>query len=189
MIADQLKEFTRADHQHLEKLIISKIKNIRNNEDYVNILQLFYGYFGALEERIQKFISSLHLPDYTERRKARALEYDINTLGGVTIAKAAENSLPRITNHLEAFGALYVIEGSTLGGSHISKMVAQQLNADQFKGGFSFFNGYGEATPAMWETFKQTLNSQPANNADTDTICEAANDTFVKFKHWIENNG
>jgi len=189
MIADQLKEITKTDHQQLEKLLVSKMKVIRSPQDYLNILQLFYSYFGGLEDRINKYINTHQLSDYSLRRKTSAIAHDINMFGGVTVEKAGENSLPQISNHLQAFGALYVIEGSTLGGSFISKMISQQLNLDQCQGGFSFFNGYGEKTATMWETFKEILNKQPADATEEHAICEAANNTFVKFKNWIENNG
>ena len=189
MIADQLKEITKTDHQQLEKLLVSKMKVIRSHQDYLNILQLFYSYFGGLEDQINKYINTHHLADYTLRRKTSALEHDINMLGGVTVDKAQENNLPQISNHLQAFGALYVIEGSTLGGSFISKMISQQLNLDQNQGGFSFFNGYGESTATMWESFKDVLNKQPADATEEYAICGAANNTFIKFKNWIENNG
>ncbi|NNU33797.1 biliverdin-producing heme oxygenase [Mucilaginibacter sp. S1162] len=91
------------------------------------------------------------------------------------------NELPQITNYLQGFGALYVIEGSTLGGQIISKMVQQHLPVQDGKG-LSFFNGYGDKMHQMWGAFKDILNKAAATPEDEQIIIAAANDTFAKFK-------
>src|SRR5690606_25688073 len=94
--------------------------------------------------------------------------------------------LPEIINHYQALGALYVIEGSTLGGQIICKMLAQQLDRTDFSQ-MSFFGGYGDQTENMWQKFKQSLD-QPVYIPGHDTIIEAANQTFMKFGKWFDKN-
>jgi len=53
MFSDSLKDATQQNHRELEKLIIPKIKAIQCEQDYVNLLKLFYSYFGGLEVRVQ----------------------------------------------------------------------------------------------------------------------------------------
>jgi heme oxygenase len=51
-----------------------------------------------------------------------------------------------------AVGALYVMEGSTLGGQVISKALA---GADWLPtGGLAYFNPYADRTGAMWRSFR-----------------------------------
>jgi heme oxygenase len=185
-LSDRLKARTSVSHQQLEKALIIQMRGMRNQEDYISLLQLFYSYFSALEDQINQYIGTEQLPDYMERRKTESLVDDIRSLGGVLPEKAKKTDLPQIDNHLQAFGALYVIEGSTLGGQIISNMIAKQLHITDK--GLSFFKSYGDATNAMWEDFKKVLNNlQLDNPADQESIINAADDTFFKFKLCIDN--
>ncbi len=185
MLSDKLKEETKQNHQVLEKALVGRLKAIRSPQEYANLLKLFYGYFGGLEVLINKAIDSTMLTDSVQRRKTQAIADDILTLSEDVPIKATGDDLPRINDHLEALGALYVIEGSTLGGKIISKMMAQQLGLDK---GMSFFAGYGDKTERMWDTFKQALNSQAQNPEQEAVVIAAANETFLKFGDWFEKH-
>jgi heme oxygenase len=186
-LLEQLKSETLSNHQQLEKNLIVKLKGMRSPEDYISILQNFYAYFGGLEDQINHFIGDDELPDYAERRKTRSIKDDILALGGVVPEKASTDDLPEIGNLLQAFGALYVIEGSTLGGQVISKMISKQLSLDG-EGGVSFFESYGADTMTMWNKFKAVLEHHAATQEDAGVITGAANETFARFRLWMERN-
>lgn len=183
MLSTKLKEETKNNHQILEKALVSHLKAALTVQQYVNLLKLFYGYFGGLESLINNAIDTHSLPDSAERRKTKAIADDITGLGGTVPIKATGNALPRITNHLEALGALYVIEGSTLGGKIISKMMQKQLGLTDK--GLSFFSSYGDSTEAMWNSFKEALDSQAKNPEQEAVVIAAANQTFLKFGEWF----
>jgi heme oxygenase len=185
MLSDKLKEETKHNHQVLEKALVSQLKAIRSPQEYAGLLKLFYGYFGGLETLINEAIDNSVLTDSGQRRKTRAIANDILALGNDVPAKATGDDLPTIKNHLEALGALYVIEGSTLGGKIISKMMQQQLSLDK---GLSFFLGYGDKTEQMWDAFKQALNNQAQNPEQEAVVIAAANQTFLKFGEWFEKH-
>jgi heme oxygenase (biliverdin-IX-beta and delta-forming) len=184
MLSGELKENTKTDHQQLEKKMVACIRSVKTVKDYTNLLGLFYSYFGGLELSINQHLDTTTLPDYATRRKTGALVNDMTAMGASIPALAIGDELPAITSHFEALGALYVIEGSTLGGSIISKMMAQQL---QLTGGtgLSFFNGYGDGTMGKWQTFKSVLDDE-RNAAHRDSIINTANQTFVKFGHFFD---
>jgi len=156
------------------------MRNIRSLNDYIKLLQFFYSYFGALEDRINLYIGIPELPDYLQRRKSESLAEDIRSLGGELPIKTAVTDLPVIENHLQAFGALYVMEGSTLGGQIISQMITKQLGIHNK--GLLFFQSYGDNLTTMWNTFKLTLNRQADNETDAEIIITAADATFRQFK-------
>jgi heme oxygenase len=185
MLSEKLKEETKQNHQQLEKKLIVFMRNIRTKEDYANLLMLFYSFFGGLELAIDKHFDVSYLPDYNLRRKTSSLADDLLQLGSVLPALANAEKLPSIDNHLQASGALYVIEGSTLGGKIISKMIRQQLNFND-NYGLSFFNGYGNDPEKMWQTFKLFLD-KPISPAEEEIVIQSANDTFKKFSDFFDN--
>lgn len=160
------------------------MRMMRSADDYISLLQLFYSYFGALEDRINRYIGAAELPDHLQRRKSVSLVNDIISLGGVLPEKTLLTQLPVIENHLQAFGALYVMEGSTLGGPIISRMLAKQLNIQDSS--LSFFQSYGEHLATMWDTFRLTLNRQAETATDRETIIVAADATFRQFKMLLD---
>jgi heme oxygenase len=185
MFTDNIKEATLQNHQQTEKVLIGKMKSMRSKQDYIDLLNLFYGYFGGLEQHIERYINASNLSDYLQRRKTSAIAEDIEALGGTVPALAADDELPELDNYLKAFGALYVIEGSTLGGKIISKMIQQHLHIEDGKG-LSFFNSYGEQTEQMWASFKEILNNVAMTPQDEEIITQSANQTFAKFKVWLD---
>ncbi len=186
MLSDQLKESTKTAHQLLEKKLITTIKAIRTRQDYVALLSLFYGFFGGMETAINEHIDFAILPDYEQRRKAVALAEDLKALEATLPRVAGEKEIPIINNHLQAIGALYVMEGSTLGGKIISKIIRQQLHLPDYFA-MSFFDSYGADTDAMWNTFKTAIN-QPLTPQEKAVVIQSANESFIRLRQWFEEH-
>lgn len=183
-LSDQLKEQTLVQHQELEKQVVAVIKSINTRDDYKRLLTLFYTYFGGVELLVDKSLDTESMPDYKERRKTASLAHDLQHLGSALPPLVDGTALPSIANHLQALGAMYVMEGSTLGGMHISKMISKRLpgeNADAF----TFFNGYLDNTQQMWQKFKTTIDSGIVKPDEMDIVITAANETFKKFAEWV----
>jgi len=175
MISSIIKEATMPAHQKLEKEVILKLKAIRSDEDYAALLKNFNNYFDALENAISPYITPNVLADYNERRNSAYLKKDIAELGGDPAAVTVE--VPEIKNELEAMAALYVMEGSIMGG----KIIVQMLAKANITKGVSFFSGYGEDTGKMWGTFVQALDKTGKNEEDENTAVKIANETFNCF--------
>lgn len=179
MLHQELKDTTTPSHQALEKKMVGFIRNIRTEKDYVRFLKVMYGYYSALERQIENYIPE---PEILGRRKANHL---LNDLGYYHYEDEPVlcKELPPIHSYPAALGALYVMEGSTMGGSIIAKMIKGQLGTQEGDG-FSFFNGYGENTKKMWDSFKQNFE-KPFASEERDELIEAANNTFKSFHNWI----
>jgi heme oxygenase len=182
MINEQLKDSTEASHQALEKKMVSIIKKIRTRQDYVNFLKLMYGYYSALERRVQEYVTEMEIG---KRRKAERLLEDISYFESTATPDICKE-LPPINSHAEALGAMYVMEGSTMGGKTIAKMIEGQAGING-PSGFSFFNGYGEETGKMWEEFKIFLN-RPFDELEKLDLILTANRTFRTFYNWIDKH-
>lgn len=126
MLSEKLKEHTKAAHLELEKSLVKKIKSIRHTDDYLEILVHFYRFFTPLEAAIFSQIDTA-LPDAAQRRKSKWIVEDIQFFAPSHPPISGSPVIPEIDNPPKAIGALYVMEGSTLGGQVICKMIAKQL--------------------------------------------------------------
>lgn len=177
MFSNELKECTMRVHQGLEKRLIAQIKKIETVDDYVQLLELMYGFYAPVQGRLQPFLAHQH-------RQAGHILEDINYLTGSTVIDlSVSNSLPAVDSYHAALGVLYVTEGSTLGGVIIADMISKKLNRPVGKG-FSFFSGYGKETQGRWQKFKEVLNG-PFAPAEKEEMKQAAIATFSAFDEWI----
>ena len=180
MITVQIKEVTRQAHQQLEKQVVQKIKAIASAGDYAAFLKYFYAYFSAVEKAVAPYITTV-LTDYQQRRNASYLKADIEALGE-TVAVLPEAQAPRIHNIAEAIGALYVLEGSIMGGPYIMQML-QKRGIDR---GFSFFSGYGQESGRMWKAFQEVMNEVGATEEAGRQMMQKAAETFERFGYVFE---
>lgn len=185
MLSAGLRNHTKINHQKLEKKIIAAIKGIDNIQGYTDLLTLFAAYFGAVEKLVDESINLSCIPDYLQRRKVAALTADMNFLNTQLIPPATPIILPDIENNLQCLGAMYVMEGSTLGGATIARLIASKTNL-LTEDGLAFFNGYGADTMPMWQTFKNQLDSILLSPEDEYVVIHSANETFARFSDWID---
>ena len=180
-----LKSQTAEAHAWLESLLLPHLQAVRTASDYGTILKLFYGYFAPLEKELASHIASIDLPDFSQRRKAHFIISDLESIGETVTDLPVANDLPVIRTKAEAFGGMYVMEGSTLGGRGIMRMLMKSL-PQLSTASFGFFNGYGESTGPMWIAFQQALNAIATDEAAQGQVVSTANETFLKFGKWIQ---
>ncbi len=182
MLSTKIKDATKTAHQQLEKQVVLKLKAIRSNADYAEVLKHFYAYFNAVEKAIKPYITTQVLPDYTDRRNSSYLKLDIEELGA-TVNDLPAAKAPEISNLQQALGALYVMEGSIMGGSIIVQMLAKY----GVEKGISFFSGYGQQTGEMWAKFIAVLNANAQDETQENQSIDAANQTFGNFANVFES--
>jgi len=178
MLSTIIKEATKFPHQELEKKIIPIIKAIQNEASYADFLKHFYAYFTAVEKVIAPFINKNVLPDVATRRNASFIKNDIEALG-CSIDELPMAVAPEVNSLFEAVGALYVLEGSIMGGPYI----VQMLQKNGIKNGLSFFSGYGAESGKKWTVFTNTLNFIAKSDEDKNQVIKAAHQTFERFGH------
>jgi heme oxygenase (biliverdin-IX-beta and delta-forming) len=179
--AVMLKKATAARHIDVEKTINPCIRHIRSIDDYASLLKIFYGFYFPLQNIISRFVTAADLADINERKLALLVLEDLRSLGQPVTNIPTCHDLPTISNKAQAFGCLYVMEGSTLGGRIISKWLRSNTFISLQEEQLHFFNGYNEQTGSKWKTFLDALNEQQ----DIHVVIEAANETFKLFQNWI----
>lgn len=180
-IAETLKSRTSLSHACAERSLLEKLEAIRSNADYVAILKMFYGFFFPLQQSIACHITTKHLNDIKERRQASLIIHDLQSLGSPVQNIPLCTHLPEIENATQAFGALYVMEGATLGGRIIARMLLHNSYLKLSEENLSFFNGYREATAMKWKAFQQALDKE----LDQELLIDTAKETFLLFHNWI----
>jgi heme oxygenase (biliverdin-IX-beta and delta-forming) len=184
MLTEELKEATAEAHRASEKKMITALKKIHGLTDYVHMLNWLYGFYAPVEALICRYLHPGNFPDIEKRRRADYLLWDIRETGLATPPPDPCPDLPVIDTFHRALGALYVTEGSALGGQIIAGMISRELETEK---SLSYFVGYGAETRRMWQAFKEFIN-RPFTAAQRLDILAAAEDTFITFKNWIDKH-
>ena len=156
--------------------------------DYQRLLSRLWGFHYPFERTLRQVDREQNIGvEFEERGRSRMLESDLVALGwdrASVIRLPQCESLRAPANAAEFMGALYVVEGSTLGGIHIARALKAVVAADSGQGR-SFFLGYGNRHRAMWRSFLKRLEDCASSEADVDSVIEGAIRTFVDFESWM----
>ncbi len=181
---ERLKNKTRENHQLLEKTIVAHIRAIRSPVDYTRLLETYYSFIYPVEQSIRN-----HFPyvdnNYQPVLKSDALKNDILSVDKNYIFSNQYYNSHYIKDYYSSLGALYVLEGSVLGGQVISKMIARSLGREI--DAFRYFNFYGEQTMEKWTSFKNYLENTGFTDEQKDCVIDSANDTFEYFRQHFSN--
>lgn len=181
---EDLKELTFPFHQWLEESeIFDEIKNKTLKKDsYVLLLIKLYQFIQVLEKDISKYKSDFKhhgLNDIEERlEKTKWLKEDLDYLNIKVTNKNIE--FKTLDSFSSAIGALYVIEGSTMGGLQITKMIKSQYKEEL---PLRYYQSYKEQTMPKWVFFAQWLNN---TQEDKYNIILCASEIFIQLKKHLE---
>lgn len=190
IILKSIKSATAENHRNLENSAL--MRPISDNNltrlNYSIILKAFYGVFFPLENMIEMQNDLLKfLPDLYQRRKSYLILKDLEYLEQTDQDIGICADLPIFSSLSQAFGGLYVMEGSTLGGQFISRSVKKQLSLDSEEG-VRFFSGYGNETGSKWKSFQEALLAYCKIYSDEKIIVESANKTFLALEKWFNKS-
>lgn len=90
--------------------------------------------------------------------------------------------LPRLDSAAAKLGAMYVVEGSALGGRGLARNLHGLLGDDTLAGR-RFFASDGADTGRVWRTFLDELGAVPA--ANRRIVIDSAVATFGSFETWM----
>lgn len=185
MLIEKLRAGTRHTHEELEKEMMPLITQAGDAGVYAKLLHLFYGYYRPLEKGMETWLDDSVVPDINQRRKTSWILDDLQALGQPTEMEEDADA-PVISNRAEALGAMYVMEGSSLGGKVICKMIAENLGMEDHRA-LSFFYGYGGQTGSRWKGFLAVLDRFSGTEEEQDII-RKADEVFLKFRRWLQRN-
>ncbi|MDX5321914.1 MAG: biliverdin-producing heme oxygenase, partial [Bacteroidota bacterium] len=163
MITERLKTETRPQHDAMERVGFSdKIMSGRLSlEEYKLLIRNNYIMNQIMERGVESVEGFTSIPglNYESRKKGALLEKDLQVLG-LNQAEIDQHNYAFQFNSLhEALGAFYVMEGSTLGGSVISRQLAKTESLQSVPE-FNFYGCYGDMVGPNWKAFQGVLIEQ-----------------------------
>jgi heme oxygenase (biliverdin-IX-beta and delta-forming) len=183
-ILTRLKNETRAQHQQTETLLFANklLKGTLLHREYGLLLTIHYRFHQALEAAIAAQTNFFADYDQHDRRKTPWLVADLEQ-AGLALPEPATHLFAGWTGH-QLLGAMYVAEGSTLGG----RVIANALRQTPALSGLTscFFGGYGDQTGPRWKVFGDYLMRQ--SNHQDELIIDAANQAFGYFQQLAEQH-
>ena len=186
-VLHRVREATAVQHKGLEaRLPLTRPELDRAT--YTRVIEAYYGFHLPLQRHLQPFCSAENAD--AGRLKVAALLKDLKALGLTppqigAIAQCTD--LPLLENHAHLLGIQYVMEGATLGGQVLRRIIAERLSIDADSGG-EFLDVYGQDTGRLWKAFLKRLADadHPDHNRD---VISAACATFACFERWLECAG
>ncbi len=184
---DRLRAETRPEHEATEATLPLMSADLTLSQ-YVNALQSLGSVLSGWEAWATKHAPEAYCDLLAARRRSLLIQADLKNLSAAPISSGSiEEQLTAVFLAGEAtsalsparfLGAMYVVEGSTLGGQYIAKHVEEKFGFADGNGN-TYFRGYGEHTGSMWRSFKDELIALP--ETDADEVIAAARSMFGIF--------
>ena len=182
---DYLRSATSGAHARLETAVDFD-RRLNSLEAYRSFLEDFLRFLRPLEKELDALDFGKFGIDYPARRKLCRLEADLKDLGHTeeSLETIASAPVPLLGDPLAGLGALYVVEGSSLGRRAMLKRLMPLLPIKPIWAG-RFFNGYGENTGAMWQSLIAVLNKVGGARNSAEIILASALETFAAFENCL----
>ena len=178
---ERIRRATRDEHRATEAAV-GLLHAPITDASYGTFLRLTWGAMMPLERQLLASpLAAIAELDVRSRQRMPALAADLGAIGIAAHALAVTPVSPDLSTAARALGALYVVEGSTLGGAFLARRVGATLPAAPLR----YLNGHGPATGAKWKAllaFMQAfLDARPGAESD---VTSAARDTFAAVREW-----
>jgi heme oxygenase len=167
---DRLRQETRSAHGELDGSL-GLIDRLCSPQQRAAVLAKYFRFHRAAESAIAPFLASVVDLDFAARCRSRLIADGLGILGQEVPPDRATSF--GISTQSEAFGALYVLEGSSLGGRVILKELKRRGVS---LAGLGFLDPYGFNTAPRWRAFLAMLDREVVSSeAQSDAVTGALN--------------
>lgn len=185
MLHEKIKQATAHLHDQLEQIMfVGQIMDGSLTFDqYLRILNVNYVIHAYVEESLFNGLSDelKQKLDLKNRIKLPSLSQDLEEANiGIGISKGAPRFID-LSNDASILGAMYVLEGATLGGSVIVKRLKTNAQLIPHNLNYHYYQVYGDQLGEKWKQFLTSLNTIP------EAEHQAAITSAIKmFEHMAE---
>jgi heme oxygenase len=176
---DLLRVATQAPHErlHLHAGFSTVKDGTITRADYRALLSCLYGFYRSFEREV----GVAPLRTQWLARDLAWLGVDAATLSGMPVC----GDMPRYHGGERRLGALYVVEGSAMGGRVLCRGLDALLGSASVEGR-RFFTGRGDASGDAWRGFLGRLAAVGAEPRGRAALLSAAIETFEVFERWLD---
>jgi heme oxygenase (biliverdin-IX-beta and delta-forming) len=181
-VLQSLRTATAHEHERVESTL-DLMSPALDRARLTAVLTLLHGFWQAAEEGLDAWAEREPADaadvDWARRRRSPLFAADLQALDADP-STGDRPELPALAGTDEALGRLYVLEGSTLGGTFISRHLAT-LPDLAATGRLRAFSPYGPDTGAMWHAFRRFTRER---TQDPQRVVAAAGATFRSLAEW-----
>ena len=170
-LSDRLRTETADGHRALEAEL--DLLNGLTRERLAFVLRRFAGFHAGWEPAVARLLDEPAL--WEPRRRLAALHHDLALLA-LAPPEEAWPAPPWLCDRAAAWGSLYVMEGSTLGG----QLIGRALRASGVEG-LLYFDGRGREAGPLWRELRRRIDESEA----PDRIVAGATATFHALRLWM----
>ncbi len=178
-----LRTATAAEHEDVERTLDLLDPDL-DRPRLTGVLTRMHGFWRAAEAGLDGWAvrhpADAEAVSWGARRRTRLFEADLRTLGAPPAA--AGPALAPVADTDAALGRLYVLEGSTLGGTFIDRHLTGLPGLAGVR--LRAFSPYGARTGAMWHAFRGVTRDRVARGGDPDVMLASATGTFRALADW-----
>ncbi|MGB3800372.1 MAG: biliverdin-producing heme oxygenase [Lewinella sp.] len=162
-LLDRLRKSTREQHDSLESVTLGEkiMDGSLSLPEYHRLVE----WQQRTHQRLEPLVAAFQYGDYTYRPR-----FPLHEL------PSGEDS-PAMARML---GILYVLEGSSLGGSIIYRKLQENPNLTT-EGRFDFYRQQSEWGLKQWRSLVSVLNSVTLTEEEMELATQSARDTFDRF--------
>jgi heme oxygenase len=179
-----LKLETAACHERLESSIPLMQPDL-TEQLYRSVLLRYYCFVHGWESWGATNVPQELRPLFLQRQRSHLLAVDLLHFNEQPPSPKAVFPGVKGPGKADFLGAMYVIEGSTLGGQYIARHVEETLGLAPGIGD-SYFRGYGDRTGSMWREFQKVL--EEVHEEEADVVIAAAKKMFSTFGEWMAHS-
>ena len=178
-----LRAGTTTEHADVERTL-DLMDDGLDRARLIAVLDRLHGFWACAEAGLDAWAeqhpAEARAVDWARRRRAGLFADDLRALDAD--AHGTRPRLPHVNGTDEALGRMYVLEGSTLGGTFIDRHLAglPQLAGVRLRA----FSPYGPDTGAMWHALRRSTRERVASGGDAEVVVAAARQTFGALAAW-----
>ncbi|MBS3955385.1 MAG: biliverdin-producing heme oxygenase [Methylomicrobium sp.] len=181
-LSEVLKKSTSCEHRKTENIPIMQdvFGNHFSLKNYQTLLKRMLSLYLPMERKMSAFLINPSL-SYSYLPKSPLLQADLQNISNHPIhLTLTESDTPNLRSHEDFLGILYVLEGSTLGGSVIIKRLEQHIDVQKAA---TFFFPYRDNTQKKWAETRSFIDDCGHTlDLNHDFVCNAAIATFQSFR-------
>jgi light-regulated signal transduction histidine kinase (bacteriophytochrome)/heme oxygenase len=188
-LRERLREATREPHERMHRHdgFLAAAEGRLDARLYEDLLARLYGFYWSFERNFLNAPAPMAKAiELSKRARTPNLRSDLIALGftGRLDRLPICADLPAPESEAAWLGALYVTEGSTMGGAQIARALAKSgFSADQTR----FFAAHGKASSSMWKSFLARLDTLAADPRSTQAAENSARAVFTAFEEWMRD--